>query len=97
MRILRKTPNGKWEALDIENSLHAMQEAVGGYIEYHLIASDCALLCDEEGRYKDTMYQDFLGVRWAGNVVLVGVNGKKTNFCDVPEMLEDMLCVEEKR
>ncbi|MCD7755518.1 MAG: DUF3846 domain-containing protein, partial [Firmicutes bacterium] len=52
MEALRKMPGGTWQMIEIANTLEALQEQVGGYIEAVTLATDACLLCDEEGRIK---------------------------------------------
>ena len=55
MRVLIKEPGGVWEVADVENTLDALQEAVGGYIEALTINTEpepLILIVDEDGRIK---------------------------------------------
>ncbi len=77
--------------IEIENTLKALQEAVGGYIEtvpIRFISPDKAvMIVNEEGRLRKmeinrtaSLYADTLIV---GNALVVGVNGEE--FTDVPD------------
>lgn len=50
---LYKAPGKPIETRTIQNTLEALQELVGGYIETFTVASDCVLICNEEGRLRD--------------------------------------------
>lgn len=92
-----KIENRKVTLIDIANStpdeeLHAMQAAVGGYIETVRISEDAALLVDEEGLLK-VLNQNALASlvsrqQIVGTALLVGVetdaDGEQV-FCDCPE------------
>lgn len=92
-----KIENRKVTLIDIANStpddeLHAMQTAVGGYIEVVRISEDAALIVDEEGLLK-ALNQNALASLVArqqivGTAVIVGltVNADgESVFCDCPE------------
>lgn len=92
-----KIENRKVTLIDIDNGtpeteLHAMQAAVGGYIEVVRISDDAALLVDEEGLLK-VLNQNALASlvsrqQIVGTALLVGVetdaDGEQV-FCDCPE------------
>lgn len=76
-------PVGKQQTLvEIENDLQTMQKLIGGYIESYTIASDAAVICDEEGRLKGLPYNCSVGgARFYGPILLVGACGDE--FCSV--------------
>ena len=92
-----KIENRKVTLTDIPNGtpdeeLHAMQTAIGGYIEVVRISEDAALIVDEEGLLK-VLCQNALASLVArqqivGAALLVGVtcdaDGEQV-FCDCPE------------
>lgn len=92
-----KIENRKVTLTDIANStpdeeLHAMQDAIGGYIEVVRISDDAALIVDEEGLLK-VLCQNALASlvsrqQIVGTALLVGVetdaDGEQV-FCDCPE------------
>lgn len=92
-----KIENRKVTLIDIANStpdeeLHAMQAAIGGYIETVRISEDAALIVDEEGLLK-VLNQNALASlvsrqQIVGTALLVGVetdaDGEQV-FCDCPE------------
>lgn len=83
MKVIRKKPICKPELADLENSLEALQEAVGGRIETLGFTTDTCLICNAEGRLLGLTPNYFLGGFFAGTVLLVGVDGDE--FCDLPD------------
>lgn len=71
------------QEIDIENSLKALQEAVGGPIETIGLVGGACLVCNEEGLLMDLPKQTILGGIFYGNVLLVGTAGEE--FTDPPE------------
>lgn len=66
IRVLRVKPNAKPLPADIENTLEALQEAVGGFIETVFITHSLVIVCNEEGKLKQlppnrTMFWKFKG------------------------------------
>ena len=93
MIILKKEPGGVYYAKEIENTLEAMQAEVDGYIETVSFATDCCIVCNEEGRLKGMPYNDhILGIDFVGPIFFVGTKGEE--FCDVPTGLADVLGAE---
>ena len=92
-----KIENRKVTLTDIANGtpdeeLHALQTAVGGYIETVTLAEDAVMIVDEEGLLK-CLNQNALASLVArrqivGTAVIVGLNvnadGERV-FCDCPE------------
>ena len=83
--------------IDIDNStpddeLHALQAAVGGYIETVTLADDAVMIVDEEGLLK-ALNQNALAslvarrqIVWTAVIVGLDVNADgETVFCDCPE------------
>lgn len=50
MKVIYKAPGCAPEPRDIPNTLEELQATVGGYIETVTIATDAAIICNEEGR-----------------------------------------------
>ena len=50
MKAILKQPGQRPAAVEMENTLQALQKAVGGYIETVRITSDACLICNEKGR-----------------------------------------------
>lgn len=83
MIVARKRPHEPWELVDIENTLEALQDEVGGYIETVTITTDACLIVNEEGRLRGMPFNvNFCGLKLVGTVLLVGIDGE--NFSDVP-------------
>ena len=84
MKAIRKKPGCAPEVIEVENTLKALQDEVGGYIETVTIASDAVVICNEEGRLCGLPYNcRFVVVDFVGTILVVGRN--KDEFCDVPE------------
>ena len=94
MRVIQKAPGQMPEFREIPNTLQALQEAVGGYIETFTFATDACVVCNEEGRLLDLPYNcDLLGVSFCGPILIVGVNGDE--FCDIPSDMQKLFrCLE---
>ena len=83
MKAIRKKPGCEPEIIEVDNTLAALQQEVGGYIETVSIA-DVVIVCNEEGRLCGLPYNcRFVGVDFVGTILVVGRN--KDEFCDVPE------------
>ena len=73
MKVIIKEPGQRPRVTEIENSLSALQEAVGGYIETVTFAEDCCIICNEEGRLQGLPYNlTFCGVSFVGQSFLSG-------------------------
>ena len=87
MKALQKKVGQKPEIVEIPNTLEALQEAVGGYIQAvtdHTAAGVFAVICDEEGRLKGYERNcEINGVDYVGNIVVVGVDGEE--FTDIQD------------
>lgn len=82
MKAIRKKPGCEPELVEVENTLKALQQEVGGYIETVTVASDTAIICNEEGHIFDLPHCcHFCGTDFVGTVLMVGVRGDE--FCDV--------------
>lgn len=76
--------------IEVENTLEALQQAVGGYIESVTVEDNVCILCDEEGRLKGlqpTMV--YKGIDFVGPVLFVGTKGEE--FCSIPDDYVEML------
>lgn len=83
MKAIRKKPGAQPEIIEVDDTLAALQQEVGGYIETVSIA-DVVIICNEEGRLCGLPYNcRFVGVDFVGTILVVGRN--KDEFCDVPE------------
>lgn len=91
MREIYKEPGKRPEQIDIPNTLEALQEKVGGYIETVTFAEDACVICNEEGRIigmPENM--SFLGVNFVGPILFVGVSGEE--FTDLTDEASTALC-----
>ena len=79
-----KEPKKKAKHVWISPRLENLQKTVGGYIESHRITTDVALLCDEEGRFKD--YEPnlrVLGMDFVGTLILIGTKDEEFVSCPI--------------
>lgn len=86
MKSIYKAPGKAPEIIDIPNTLEALQEKVGGYIETVTIAiaTDAAIICNEEGRLMGLPHNCvLLGVDFVGPILIVGFKGPE--FTDLPD------------
>ena len=87
IRVLIKEPGKDPKLENIENSLESLQAAVGGYIETVTLATDLAIICNEEGRLLGLPHCcKICSVDFVGTIVMVGVKG--TEFSDLPGDVE---------
>lgn len=90
MKAIIKEPGQRPRETEIENSLSALQQAVGGYIETVTLAEDCCIICNEEGRLQGLPYNlTFCGVSFVGTILFVGVLGDE--FADLSEQQVEIL------
>lgn len=74
--------------IEIDNTLKALQDNVGGYIETVTLASDLVIICNEEGLLKRLPYNcNVCGHDLVGTILVLGVDGDE--FCDVPLTLAE--------
>lgn len=84
MTAIYKEPGAAPRIIDIDNTLEALQAAVGGYVESLTLCTDLVLLCNEEGRINDMAYNcTICGEMLFGPILLVGADGD--NFVDIPK------------
>lgn len=90
MRVIYKAPGAPPEPRDIPNTLEELQATVGGYIETISLATDAAIICNEEGRLLGLPYNcRFLGADFVGPILVVGVAGDE--FADLDPAAMGML------
>jgi hypothetical protein len=86
MKVLQKKVGEKPEIVDIPNTLEALQETVGGYIETvteYTAAGAFTVICNEEGRLKGYDYNcEINDVSYVGDICVVGFEGEE--FTDLP-------------
>lgn len=83
IKVVIKEP-GKYPYMaKISNTLEALQQIVGGYIETVTFCSDMVIICNEEGRLRGLPHNvNFCGVDFCGPIIFAGVDGEE--FTDVP-------------
>lgn len=88
IKVLVKKPGLKPNFNTIKNELAYFQAIVGGYIETFTIATDCVIICNEEGRLMNLPYNcNICGEDFVGTIILCGVDGDE--FSDFPLELGD--------
>lgn len=87
IEVIIKEPGKGFRLTEIENSLEALQKAVGGDIETVTVAEDLVIICDEEGRGKHEFNLMIFGIEFFGTIIFVGVDGEE--FADIPEAMKD--------
>ena len=76
----------------IENSLEALQEFVGGYIEHVQIRPGLGLICNEEGRINGMHFNcQVKGFFIFGDFLLLGSEPFEEEFDDVPITAQELL------
>lgn len=84
MRAYIKYPGCHMERADIENTLTALQDIVGGYIEVVYFSHDLAAVVNEEGKLLDLAPNFAIrGDILCGPVVFLGIDGEE--FTDAPD------------
>ena len=84
MRVLFKPVGMEAEPVDIPNTLHALQDLVGGYIETITLTRHSCCIVNEEGRLKRLLPNFYLnGGLIVGNAIFVGVKGD--GFLDITD------------
>lgn len=100
MKALYKPVGRDSEVIDIDNTLEALQEKVGGYIEVLACPVKGAnIICNEEGKLMGLpqnipLYDRYLNVCdvLVGDILIVGTKGE--NFTDLTgEQIEECLRV----
>ena len=87
IRVLRKKAGKPPEFIEIENELSALQHEVGSYIETFRIASNLAIICNEEGKIHGLPYNcTICGETFVGTILLVGVRGDTFKSVPLAEM-----------
>lgn len=90
MRVMSKEPGKGWKVAEIENTLEALQQGVGGKLEVVTLASDACILCNEEGRLLGMPYNTTIcGASFVGPLLIVGTAGE--DFSDLTERQEHAL------
>ena len=76
MRVIRKDPGERPRLVEIPNTLDALQNAVGGYIETVTLFSNATIVCNEEGILRGLQYNCRLcKINFVGTILVVGIKG----------------------
>lgn len=87
---MSKEPGKGWKVAEIENTLEALQQGVGGKLEAVTLAGDACILCNEEGRLLGMPYNiTICGVSFVGPLLIVGIAGE--DFAGLTEQQVDRL------
>lgn len=86
MKVLRVEPRKNPKTIDIENTLEAFQEQVGGYIEVVHLTPGIVIVCNEEGKILNLTenrtiitFYDGAPADWdviCGDFIICGVDGE---------------------
>jgi len=88
IRVMTKRPGRIWRIQHIDNTLEALQQFVGGYIETVTVMNNVVIICNEEGAIQWLPFNvNLLGYNFLGPVILAGVKGEE--FADLPEHIID--------
>lgn len=83
IRVIYIAPGADAEEREVENTLEALQELVGGNIETVTIASYCVVVCNDEGRINGMPYNCHVcNIDFYGPVFFCGIEGDE--FADMP-------------
>lgn len=86
MIAIYKEPNKRPEIINIDNTLTAMQEAVGGYIETITFATDACIICNRDGLFSDMRFNcRLLNMQFFGPILIVGAKGDEFTDLKRPE------------
>ena len=91
--VIVKNPGRRAEPRVIPNTLQELQAIVGGHIEAVRFASDCVIICNEEGKLNGKMVNMVFGVEAiVGTIVFIGEDGEEFTDCKAkwPDILHDM-------
>lgn len=90
MLVIRKDPGQPPELVVMENTLEALQQAVGGYIETMTFSLDVAIICNEEGLLMGLAPNcSFLGIPFVGTILIAGRSGEE--FCSLSHTAQQLL------
>lgn len=82
MRAILKKVGEAPEIVEIENTLEALQDAVGGWIEAIYLDNNAVLICDEEGKIKGKPFNFYTDLDViVGDVLFVSVADE--DFTDI--------------
>jgi len=82
IKVILKRPGEKAFTTEIPNTLEALQNEVGGYIEVTQPFEDAAIICNEEGRLLGLPPNVRYGPEfYVGPILIVGVDGEEFTDC----------------
>ena len=91
--VIVKQPGRDPERVELDNTLEALQKAVGGFIETVTINDKVVVICDEEGRLKDLEPNcNVFGHSFAGPIIFAGVGGEE--FASLPSVISSKVLEE---
>lgn len=93
IKCLVKQPGKQLQLEAIPNTLHAFQEAVGGYIEAIPLRPDLVMIVNEEGKLQGLPYNFRINLNGYEDVIvgpclIVGAKGEE--FADCPLSQKDL-------
>lgn len=85
MKAIFKQPGKPPEIVEIEDTLEALQEKVGGYIEAVTMAKNACVICNKEGRLRELPYNiTLLGTAFVGPILVAGIRDE--DLCDLEDI-----------
>ena len=88
IRVIAKRPDSDWYVTNLSDNLKNYQNFVDGPIECVIIASDCCIVCNENGRLLGLEPNcEVAGIDFVGTIFVVGIDGDE--FDDVPISLKE--------
>lgn len=94
MKVIEKKPGKKPEVVEIENTLSALQAAVGGMIQAVPLTYTSCVICNETGWLEGAPYNTKVhGTEYSGPILIVGVDmGDFTGLTDeqITSVLADL-------
>lgn len=95
IEVIIKRPGELPQKATITNRLENLQAIVGGYIEAVTLASDFAIICNEDGRLMGLPYNcDICGVSFVGPIIFVGIDGEE--FTNAPGSVCNLFNMKER-
>lgn len=80
--VVKEPGNPTGEIREVDNTLRAFQELVGGHIEAITMDEGLAVICNEDGRFLDLPHNcKFGGIDFVGTIAIVGVDGEDVADC----------------
>lgn len=91
IRVILKRVGQTPEVVELNNTLSALQAAIGGRIETVSFASDAVIICNEEDRLCGLSYNcSLLGIDFYGDIVVCATKGDR--FVSLSQAQIDSLC-----